>query len=226
MCFLVAYVRKVHNDRYFVNLLVNNPGSSYLDILTASDIAYTATVLQNSQKVWMEKAKNDGTVTDKNIKTLFTSGKGKKRTLGKSMWNEEGLEYYEKALANWKLCYWTNTPDYRYVREYWNKWIEEKGKELFINGDSLSKKTIHSVLHTRKKGEDTRKYAAARKKDTTDEPKKKYSYDTDSDDDVINLSNWKTNEGKNLLMRWRRNKREMMRRMKAVTTRMNMISQW
>jgi hypothetical protein len=51
MGFLVAYVnvRKVHCDCYFVNLLVNNPGgSSYLDIVTPSDIAYGATLLKNS----------------------------------------------------------------------------------------------------------------------------------------------------------------------------------
>ena len=48
MGFLVAYVN-VHCDCYFVNLLVNNPGgSSYLDIVTPSDIAYGATLLKNS----------------------------------------------------------------------------------------------------------------------------------------------------------------------------------
>ena len=56
----------------------------------------------------------------------------------------------------------------------------------------MSKKSIHSVLHTRKMGEDTRKCAAARKKDTADEPKKKYSYETESDDEVIDLGGWNT----------------------------------
>ena len=149
MAFLIVYARKVHNDRYFVKLLVTNPGRSYLDILTASDIAYMATVLRNSGDVWMEKAENDGKVKDKSIKTQFTSGKGKKRVLGKSMWNDEGLAYYENALTKWKPCYRKNSPEYKYLREYWNNWIEGRGKELIINGDSMSKKTIHSVLHTR-----------------------------------------------------------------------------
>jgi hypothetical protein len=78
MCFLVVYVRKVHCDRYFVKLLVNNPGSTYLDVVTASDIAYAATLLKNSKEVWTDKAKNNGKVSDKPIKTLFTSGTGKK----------------------------------------------------------------------------------------------------------------------------------------------------
>ena len=192
MAFLIVYARKVHNDRYFVNMLVNNPGHSYLDILTPSDIAYTVTVLQNSGKVWMEKAKNDGKVMDKKITYQFTSGEGKKRTLGQSMWSDEGLAYYEKALVNWKPCFRKNSPEYKCLRESWNTWVEEKGKALIISGDTMSKKSIYDILHTRKKGEDTRKYAAARKKGNDDVPKKKYSYETDSDDEVIDLGGWNT----------------------------------
>jgi hypothetical protein len=197
MAFLIVYARKVHNDRYFVNMLVNNPGHSYLDILTPSDIAYTATVLQNSGKVWMEKANNDGKVMDKTITYQFTSGEGKKRMLGQSMWSDEGLAYYERALVNWKPCFRKNSPEYKYLREYWHNWIEGKGKDLIINGDTMSKKSIYDVLHTRKKGEDTRKYAAARKKGNDDVPKKKYSYETDSDDEVIDLGGWKTKKANN-----------------------------
>ena len=197
MAFLIVYARKVHNDRYFVNMLVNNPGHSYLDILTPSDIAYTATVLQNSGKVWMEKAKNDGKVMDKKITYQFTSGEGKKRTLGQSMWSDEGLAYYEKALVNWKPCFRKNSPEYKCLREYWNTWVEEKGKALIISGDTMSKKSIYDILHTRKKGEDTRKYAAARKKGNDDVPKKKYSYETDSDNEVIDIGGWKSKKVNN-----------------------------
>ena len=105
MGFLVIYIRKVHCDRYFVKLLVNNPGSSYVDVVTASDIAYAATLLKSSGEVWADKVENEGKVSKKSNKTLFTSGKGKKRTLGTSMWNEDGMEFYDRALANWKPCY-------------------------------------------------------------------------------------------------------------------------
>lgn len=197
MGFLVIYVRKVHCDRYFVRLLVNNPGSSYLDVVTASDIAYAATLLKNSGEVWSDKVKNDGKVSDASNKTLFTSGKGKKRTLGTSMWSEEGMEFYDRALANWKPCYRKDSPEYKYIRDFWNEWIESDGKDLFVNSDSLRKKSIHSILHTRKK-ESASKAAAGKKKGTDDPPKKKYSYDTDSDDDLIELGDWnkKTKRGK------------------------------
>ena len=58
----------------------------------------------------------DGKVSDKSIKTLFTSGgKGKMHILGKSMWNDKDrIEYYEEALTNWKSCYKKKSPDYNY----------------------------------------------------------------------------------------------------------------
>ena len=194
MGFLVVYVRKVHCDRYFVNLLVNNPGKSYLDIVTPSDIAFASTLLKNSGAVWKDKASNNGKVSSKSIKTLFTSGMGKKRVLEESMWNEDGEDFYEQALANWKPCYRKKTsPEYKYLRDYWNMWIEENGKDLIVNGETLHKKSIHSILHTRKR-EDTPKAATGSKKGTADKPKKKHSYDTDSDDDIIDLGNW-NNQG-------------------------------
>ena len=147
-------------------------------------MAYAATLLKNSGKVWLEKNDNDRKVTDKSNETLFTSGKGKKRVLGKSIWNEEGMEYYDRALANWKPCYRKGSPDYKFLRDYWNTWIEEKGKELVICNKGMSKKSIHKILHTRKK-ETTSEDVAGRKKGTDDQPKKKYSYETDSDAESI-----------------------------------------
>lgn len=44
--FLVVFVRNVHCDRYFTKFLVNNPGRSYIDAVTASDMAYAATLLK------------------------------------------------------------------------------------------------------------------------------------------------------------------------------------
>ena len=37
----------------------------------------------------------------KKVWPLFTSGMGKKRSFGVSLWNKAGLEYYYKAKENW-----------------------------------------------------------------------------------------------------------------------------
>ncbi len=41
----------------------------------------------------------------KKVRPLFTSGTGKKRSFGVSLWNKAGLEYYYTAEENWKVVY-------------------------------------------------------------------------------------------------------------------------
>jgi hypothetical protein len=37
---LVRYVRHIHSDRYYKQVLIKNPDATFLDIITPSDIAY------------------------------------------------------------------------------------------------------------------------------------------------------------------------------------------
>ena len=55
MDFLSRYVRNVHADCYFEKLLLHNPGCTYLDIITPSDIAYVISVIKNSAHLWLQK---------------------------------------------------------------------------------------------------------------------------------------------------------------------------
>jgi len=103
MEFLAYYARLIHSNRYYRSVLLNNPGATFMDIITASDIAYAITLVKNNLHVWTqqhENAKNesdkdkdkdkDNEVSKKKVKTLkplFTAGKGKKRTFGNSTWN-------------------------------------------------------------------------------------------------------------------------------------------
>ena len=76
----------------------------------------------------------DGNVSNKSIKTLFTSDKGKTCILGELMWNDKDrIEYYEEALTNWKSCYKKKSPDYKYIVDYCNMWIDESSKDLMVN---------------------------------------------------------------------------------------------
>ena len=38
--FLAYYARQVHSKRYYHSALLTNPGATFLDIITASDVAY------------------------------------------------------------------------------------------------------------------------------------------------------------------------------------------
>ena len=53
--FLAYYARQVHSKRYYRTVLVNNPGATFLDVITASDVAYAISLIKNGRLVWIEQ---------------------------------------------------------------------------------------------------------------------------------------------------------------------------
>ena len=53
--FIAHYVRKVFPDNKITQLLRATPGSSFLDLITTSDIAYVITVVKNGRDMWDER---------------------------------------------------------------------------------------------------------------------------------------------------------------------------
>ncbi len=87
MEFLARYVRKVHSDWYIKKALEQDPGTSFLDIICPSDIAYVICLLVNSMEIWIDALDNknkDGNKQGKKEKRKprFTAGEGKKRVFG------------------------------------------------------------------------------------------------------------------------------------------------
>jgi hypothetical protein len=77
------------------------------------------------------------------IEILFTSGRGQKRSQGKSLWNIEGVKYFHQAGKKWKQIY-DNKKDMRVLYNGWEKWITTTGADIKI-GDG-SKKTFQTVM--------------------------------------------------------------------------------
>jgi hypothetical protein len=55
--FIAHYVRKVFPDSKIAQQLRSSPGSSFLDMITPSDIAYVLTIVKNGKNGWEEKMK-------------------------------------------------------------------------------------------------------------------------------------------------------------------------
>ena len=189
MVFLVRYVVHIHNYRYFKTLMAINEGTSYIDLLTASDIGFAITLLKNALKPWRSRKANEGTANegkaDKDTKMLFSAGENVKRDHGKSTWSREGREYFKTAENVWKRAYTRGTEDYKKLRKHWNHWIENNGKGYMVGGkEGTKKKSIHSILRTVPKGE-TSRLAAARKKAIAldEEEEEEFVYMSDEDDD-------------------------------------------
>jgi len=92
---------------------------------TPSDIAYVLAVIKNGQEMW-DQAKNPSTSPEKKLKPLFSSGEGRKRESGKSMWNKEGLEFYYTVEKNWKELY-NDKAKFSVLINGWETW-EPKDK--------------------------------------------------------------------------------------------------
>ena len=81
-----------------------NQGCPFICFFTPSDIAYVLAVIKNGQERW-DQAKNPSASPEKKLQPLFSSGEGRKRESGKSMWNRGGLEFYYTVEKNWKELY-------------------------------------------------------------------------------------------------------------------------
>ena len=190
MEFLAGYVRAVHANRYYKSLLIKNPGSTYLDIITASDVAYIVSLLNNSDKVWLGMTTSDGDL----LKPQYTSGKGIKRVYGVTTWNRSGMKYYRDVLKTWAAAFTRNTPAFKVLRRHWKKWIEDKdGGRKFMLNDGDVKKTAYSLLKTRSE-EDVCAAADDDDDEVDDEDHEEFQYDSDPEETII-LSNWDRRRG-------------------------------
>ena len=165
--FLGRYVRRVHSDDFIRRTLKSYPESSFVDVMTPSDIAYVIAIIKNSGEMWDQnvrmKEMGHGAMAlqEKKLRPLFTQGEGMKRDKGETLWNREGRQFFASALKTWKEIY--NSKDsMKIVYNKWERWITMKGKEINIGE---GKKTFHSVMGTW----NNKKVASLKKANDTDD---------------------------------------------------------
>ncbi len=80
---------------------------------------------------------------EKNLKPLFTSESGQKRTQGESLWNLEGMKYFYQAEKKWRQVF-DNKKNMRLLYNGWERRITTIGADIKI-GDG-SKKTFQTIM--------------------------------------------------------------------------------
>ncbi len=80
--------------------MASNPGTSFLDMIGQSDVAYVISMMKNSMKVWMHDP-TDGTPP----KQLYTREESKKRQFGKSTMSAEGMKFFQDGVKNWRTAF-------------------------------------------------------------------------------------------------------------------------
>ena len=169
MEFLARYVRKVHADKFLKRKLIEEPGSTFLDLISASDIAYVICLVKNSGGVWSQSLRQDDTEDNNDedkVKPLFTAGQGKKRVYGETVWSQAGQDYYDKALKNWRHAYDTKNAHYGVLRTAWEAWVKDKGNTVMLSNST--RKTVKSVLRTREESEVAQLPAVGNQQGTND----------------------------------------------------------
>jgi hypothetical protein len=100
---IARYVRKVRSDEHICKVIHFSTGRSFLDAIGPSDIVSIVSIIKNSKDMWdqdiqmQELGAEAMGNPEKKLKPLFTSGRGQKRTQGKSVWNLEGMKYFHRA---------------------------------------------------------------------------------------------------------------------------------
>ena len=84
-------------------------------------------------------------------------------------------------------------PQYKILRDYWDEWIDTKGKVIMVKSrDGLKTRTINScILRVRKEDEGQVSAAGCDDKQEEDD----VSYDSDPFDETIDIGNWKNKRG-------------------------------
>ena len=122
LSFIEKYVPKLYGKRAVKKWLKNNKGKSLLDMITMSDVAYCAALVENNHEVWDEELEIEKMPTEeqdkfkkenqddmspeemkkytKKKKPKFTSGTNGKRTYLSHGWNKEGIEMFNDTWAS------------------------------------------------------------------------------------------------------------------------------
>ena len=125
MRFLDKYVSHAVGNHYFMQWSKSNRTKTFLDKVTASDIAYTILVYENSNEVWKEELKIRATSTTdderrkatREKKPRYHEGRGKRLKRYGDGWTDDGREYYQQLLGNFKIL--KNSNVWNTLQNYW-----------------------------------------------------------------------------------------------------------
>jgi hypothetical protein len=135
--FVAKFVSRIYGICKLNTWLSKKKGSTFFNLMTISDIAYTVAVLENRYEVWdkeykkkkmsrvdWEKYKESDDYTIK--KPKYTDQEGKKREYCNSGWSKDGIEFYNEVRKQWRdIAFKNNQKVWSCLEEAWAKYAEE-----------------------------------------------------------------------------------------------------
>ena len=135
--FVSKFVSMIYGIRMINAWLSKKKGSTFFDLMTMSDFAYTVAVLENSYEVWDQQGKQEHMSTaqwkeyinsDEYIKKTpkFTDRKGKKREYCDSGWTKAGIQFFDDVRQRWRKLSSQNTLHlWSDLEKGWTEYAEE-----------------------------------------------------------------------------------------------------
>jgi hypothetical protein len=141
--FLDKYVSHAISSHLFSQWSKSNCTKTFLDRVTASNIAYTILVYENCKEVWEEEWHIKKSISDdiqrKKVtchkKPKYHEGRGKQLKRFSDGWTNVGWEYYQELLDTFKTLkssdVWSTLQDHWKLnqKKYWNK-VDEQDDNL------------------------------------------------------------------------------------------------
>jgi hypothetical protein len=106
--FMCTYVKWIAPNATWNKRVTNKPNRPFFCCATPSDIAYILYLIKNGKDMLDQTKKrkeNPEARHEKRAKPLFSTGEGKRRESGKTVWNNDGLEFFYTAERNWMEVY-------------------------------------------------------------------------------------------------------------------------
>ncbi len=161
--FVEKFISRIYGICKINTWLSKKKGSTFFDLMTVSDIAYTVAVLENSYEVWDKEYKKkrmskveweqykeivDHTVT----RPKFTDQKGRKREYCDSGWSKDGIDFYNEVRKQWKdIAYNNKLRVWSNLEEAWAVYADEND---FENVYSQKKTRLDTPDYEETQGED------------------------------------------------------------------------
>ena len=135
--FVAKFVSRIYGIRMINAWLSKKKGSTFFDMMTMSDFAYTVAVIENSYEVWDQQWKQEHVSTaewkeyvnsDEYIKKTpkFTDRKGKKREYCDSGWTKEGIQFFDDVRQQWRtLSSQNNLRLWSGLEKGWTEYAQE-----------------------------------------------------------------------------------------------------
>ena len=111
--FIIKYIPKLYGVHKIRSLLAANPGQNLIHVMTASDLAFAVSVIEDKKKMWEEQVKLENMSPEerknvqedpeyKEAKPRFTGQRGVKKSYLGHAWSQEGIKHYNDRLQSWK----------------------------------------------------------------------------------------------------------------------------